>query len=137
MKLGMPEQFSPVRLFITLLAIIFVTEAALMVLLPILVPYHIDPLMQAIIDAAALTIIASAFLGRLFVRPLRLALLSKTAQAAAIMNAAAEGIITIDERGIIQSFNRAAETMFGYTTREVLGANVSTLMTEQHVREHD
>lgn len=137
MKLGRPEQFSPVRLFITLLAIIFVAEAALMVLLPALAPYRFDPLVQAIIDATALTIIASLFLWRLFVRPLRLALLSKTAQAAAIMDAAAEGIITIDDRGIIQSFNRAAENMFGYAAREVIGDNVSILMPEPHFREHD
>jgi len=137
MKLGMPEQFSPVRIFITLLVIIFVTEAALMVLLPILIPYHIDPLVEAIIDAAALTTVASVFLWRLFVQPQRFALLSKTAQAAAIMNAAAEGIITIDERGVIQSFNRAAENMFGYTVKEAIGTNVSMLMPEPRAREHD
>ena len=137
MKLGMPEQFSPVLIFITLLAIIFVTEAVLMVLLPILLPNPIDPLVEAIIDATALTIIVSAFLWRFLVWPLRLALLSKTAQAAAIMDTAADGIIAIDERGIIQSFNRAAEKMFGYTMKEAIGTNVSMLMPEPHVREHD
>jgi diguanylate cyclase (GGDEF)-like protein/PAS domain S-box-containing protein len=137
MKLGMPERFSAVRLFITLLVIIFVAESALMVLLPTLFPYSIDSPVEAIIDAATLTGIASLFLWWLFVRPLRLALLSKTAQAAAIMDNATEAVITIDERGTIHAFNRAAEKMFGYTVREAIGANVRMLMPEPHVREHD
>jgi len=133
----MPEQFSPVRLFITLVVIIFVTEVTVMALLPILIPHRIHPLAEAIIDAAALTIIASAFLWRLFVRPLRFALKSESAQAAAVMDAATEGIVTIDERGIIRSFNRAAENMFGYTVKQAIGANVSMLMPQPHAREHD
>jgi diguanylate cyclase (GGDEF)-like protein/PAS domain S-box-containing protein len=108
-----------------------------MLLLPILVPYRIDRVTHAIIDAAALTIIASAALMRLFVRPLRFALLGETAQATAIMDTAAEGIITINEHGNILAFNRAAENMFGYKAKEVIGANVSMLMPEPHAREHD
>jgi diguanylate cyclase (GGDEF)-like protein/PAS domain S-box-containing protein len=89
------------------------------------------------IDAAILTVVFSLFLWPIFVRPLRFALLSKTAQAAAIMDTAAEGIITIDEHGIVQSFNRAAESMFGHTVREAIGANVSMLMPQPDAREHD
>jgi two-component system, chemotaxis family, CheB/CheR fusion protein len=47
---------------------------------------------------------------------------------AAIVNSAAEGIITIDQRGTIDSFNRAAERMFGYSAAEVIGQNVKLLM---------
>lgn len=92
---------------------------------------------EGIIDAAILTLVAGAFLWRLFVRPLHFALMSGTAQATAIMNTASDGIVTIDGRGIIQSFNRAAENMFGYTANEAIGANVSMLMAEPHLRQHD
>lgn len=132
-----PEKFSPARLFVTLVAVIFVTEAAVMLLLPVWRPHDHHPLAEGIIDATILTLVASAFLWRLFVRPLRFALMSGTAQATAIMNTASDGIITIDGRGIIQSFNCAAENMFGYTAQEAIGANVSMLMPEPHLREHD
>jgi two-component system CheB/CheR fusion protein len=48
----------------------------------------------------------------------------------AIVDTAAEGIITIDERGIIQSFNKAAAQMFGYTSGEIVGRPVNTLMSD-------
>lgn len=132
-----PEKFSPARLFITLLAIIFVTEAAVMALLPVWLPHGLHSMVEGLMDAAILTLVAGVFLWRLFVRPLHLALMSKTAQATAIMNTASDGIITIDGRGIIRTFNRAAENMFGYTAKEAIGANVSMLMPRPHLREHD
>jgi two-component system, chemotaxis family, CheB/CheR fusion protein len=48
----------------------------------------------------------------------------------AILDTAAEGIITIDERGIIQSFNKAAAQMFGYKNNEIVGRHVDTLMLD-------
>lgn len=38
------------------------------------------------------------------------------------------GIISIDEQGIVESFNRTASYMFGYEPEEVIGHNVSMLM---------
>jgi two-component system sensor kinase FixL len=55
----------------------------------------------------------------------------------AILETAVEGIITIDEHGIIESFNPAAEKIFNYPAIEVLGRNVSMLMPAPYCREHD
>jgi len=55
----------------------------------------------------------------------------------AILETAVESIITIDEQGIIESFNRAAEKLFGYTAAEVIGQNVSMLTPSPHREKHD
>ena len=46
----------------------------------------------------------------------------------AILNTAADAIITIDQRGIITDVNPATEQMFGYTQDELVGQNVKILM---------
>ena len=54
-----------------------------------------------------------------------------------ILQTMVEGIITIDEKGKIITFNRAAEKMFAYDKDEVLGQNVSILIPEPDRTRHD
>ena len=55
----------------------------------------------------------------------------------AILDTAVEGIITIDERGLMESFNLAAQKIFGYRPDEVLGKNVNMLMPMPFKKDHD
>ncbi|MEQ8211527.1 MAG: PAS domain S-box protein [Lacipirellulaceae bacterium] len=61
----------------------------------------------------------------------------REARLRAILEAAVEAIITIDEDGICESLNPAAESMFGYSAGEVLGKNISMLMPSPYREEHD
>ena len=54
-----------------------------------------------------------------------------------VMENVAEGLVTIDESGRIESFNPAAEGMFGYRAEDVIGRNVRELMTEDDNDRHD
>ncbi len=54
-----------------------------------------------------------------------------------IMDTVVDGIITINARGIVQSFNPAAERFFGYRADEVVGRNIAMLMPEPHSGAHD
>lgn len=55
----------------------------------------------------------------------------------AILNAAIDAIIIIDEHGAIETFNPAAEKMFGYVAREIVGENIKQLMPAPYRDEHD
>jgi two-component system sensor kinase FixL len=55
----------------------------------------------------------------------------------AAVNGAVDGIIMMDERGVIQWLNPAAASMFGYDSAELVGQNVSALMPEPYAGEHD
>ena len=58
-------------------------------------------------------------------------------QMRSVVNHVIDGIITIDEQGMVRSFNPAAEKTFGYQAHEVLGRNVKMLMPEPDHSGHD
>jgi PAS domain S-box-containing protein len=54
-----------------------------------------------------------------------------------ILNNTFDAIISIDERGMIETFNEAGERIFGYSRAEVVGRNVSMLMPQPYCSQHD
>jgi PAS domain S-box-containing protein len=50
------------------------------------------------------------------------------ARVRAAFETAADGIVTISERGVIEALNSATLRLFGYTSEELVGQNVNTLM---------
>lgn len=55
----------------------------------------------------------------------------------AIIDNAIDGIITIDQKGIVESVNPAAAQIFGYEPEEVIGQNIKMLMPEPDRSHHD
>ena len=65
------------------------------------------------------------------------ALATSEARMHALLEAVVDGIISIDERGVLQTINPAAERLFGYAAQEVIGQNVKLLMPSPYQGEHD
>ncbi len=54
-----------------------------------------------------------------------------------ILEGCIDAVVTIDQHGIIEFFNKAAEDLFGYDRNEVLNKNVKILMPSVHSNHHD
>jgi PAS domain S-box-containing protein len=62
---------------------------------------------------------------------------NRDARLHAIVNTAVDAIITIDERGTIESANPATSRIFGYPPEELIGQNVKILMPSPDREQHD
>ncbi len=60
----------------------------------------------------------------------------RESQQRAVIDAAADAIITIDARHCIMSFNPAAERMFGYAADQVIGTDLARLMPDRYREDH-
>ncbi len=61
----------------------------------------------------------------------------REAHLRSIFDTAPEAMIVINHSGIIQSYGRSAERMFGWRPNEVYGRNISMLMPEPYRSQHD
>jgi two-component system sensor kinase FixL len=94
------------------------------------------PLRDPEMASALVTLAAVRVSAELEHRQQQAALARSEAYSKAIVATAAEGIITLDARGRIESVNRAAETMFGYKADELIGRDINVLMPEPYRNEH-
>ena len=61
----------------------------------------------------------------------------REARLRSILDTVPDAIITIDEKGIVESFSLAASRLFGYEPSEVVGRNVKVLMPPPYRDQHD
>ena len=59
------------------------------------------------------------------------------ARLRAVVDTASDAIVVIDGAGVIQSFNSAAEVIFGYAAAEAVGRNIYLLLGAEHGGRHD
>ena len=60
-----------------------------------------------------------------------------SAKLKAIIDTAIDGVIVIDEHGVIEEINRAALQLFGYEKDELIGQKVNILMPKPEADHHD
>jgi len=99
-------------------------------------PSHGTPWLAAGMATTVLVLIAFGFVYRSVVSAEESAR-GSAERFRAVIDSAHDAIIAIDARGNIETFNRAAQRIFGYTPGEIIGKNVSTLMPQPYRREHD
>ncbi len=112
----------------------------------------LTPIQGAALDAVLLACLSTPMLWWLALRPLVKRIASeqvhaaeqaklnaelRTAQFNAILDTFTSVIITIDKTGIVQSFNKSAEQVFGYNASEITGRNISCLMPSAIAAQHD
>jgi len=127
----------PLQLFVILLIFVFSGEMGIMFFLDNFENISQSPWLEAIFDATLLTSLCVPFFWYLFLKPLERSLHLESVKSHKILEMAAEGIVTINTKGIILSFNRAAQKIFGYSEKEILGKNVSLLVPAPHREQHD
>ena len=103
--------------FIAVLAVIFVAEAGVMNLLPFLLPADVGASVEALCDAAILTIISAPLLWQLLIRPMRMVATNEATKYATIVEMARDAILTINDSGLIVSANEATTAMLGDETK--------------------
>ena len=59
------------------------------------------------------------------------------AQLLSVLDTAADGIIIIDEHGVVITYNKACERLFGYSAAEMIGRNVIAIMLPDMAHVHD
>ena len=65
------------------------------------------------------------------------ALQRSEAHLKSVLDSVPDAMVVIDPQGIMQSFSRTAERMFGFSATEAIGQNVSILMPEPDRSKHD
>lgn len=95
-----------------------------------------NPLDDSEMAAALVSLAAVRVSAELEHRQHEAALERSEAYSRAIVATAAEGVLTVDANGRIESFNRAAEKMFGYLADEVIGKDVHVLIPERYRNAH-
>lgn len=136
----MPNKQYPLKIFLSLLLFVFVVELSIMLLFKFSEDSSEISWRESLVDAVMLTSFCAPFFWYFAIKPLQRTLEALSLEGFKlhkILEMAGEGIVSIDATGKIQSFNRAAQNIFGYSEAEVINQNVTVLIPHPHRDSHD
>lgn len=120
---------SPLKLYGFLLLAVFLTDLLESQILLFFAPSE-QLLGKEFLDAYLCTLVVAPLLWLIMMKPLkRLALVEKSF-CEALQSQVIDAIITVDQQGVIQSSNPAAERIFGYTSDEMIGRSTKMLLPD-------
>ncbi len=130
----------PLKIFLYLLIFVFAVELGIMYLFNYIQDKNDQHWLENLADATLLTSACVPFFWFFAVQPLRRALEAlglESDRLRKILETAAEGIVSVDDSGKIQSFNNAAQRIFGYAEGEAIGKVLTILSPPSHRERHD
>ncbi|NOX53743.1 MAG: PAS domain S-box protein [Planctomycetes bacterium] len=119
---------SMTRVLLLVLGVVFVAESGIMLWLPWLVPHYASKPVRAVVDASLLTLVVAPIVWYVIIGPLRRVALSERAKVASIVQTAVDAIVTFGEDRRVQSFNPAAERLFGCPGSQAVGEPVERFL---------
>ena len=123
---SVPLMDTPLRLYVLLLGTIFFSDLLQDLVLPMAAgePFGAN----RIVDAFLTTLCGVPLLWLMVARPLKRAIRSERARILAVHAQVVDAIVVLDLKGVISSFNPAAEKIFGYRAAEIIGGCATQLL---------
>jgi PAS domain S-box-containing protein len=112
---------SPSRILGIVLALVFIAEVGVMLILPRVVPDSLTETGEAFVDAVLLTLVCAPILWWVIIGPLRRIAVQEHERSETIVANAGEGIVTFDLDGMIVSCNRASTELFSAESGDLIG----------------
>lgn len=63
-------------------------------------------------------------------------LLANEAKLRAVIESAIDGVMILDEQGVVETFNRSCENIFGWSGREIIGRSIRAVMPQEWQQLH-
>lgn len=120
---------SPARILAIVLSLVFIAEVCVMLILPYVIPVFWGDAAKAYIDAILLTLICAPALWWIIISPLRRIAIQEHLRSETIVANASEGILTVDQHGIVRSCNRASTGLLNCDVNSMIGRNASSFFT--------
>jgi PAS domain S-box-containing protein len=125
---GNARYVGPRRVIAVLLTIALLTAFGEAFLLPAILPSHLSAVVQAIIDALLLVLILAPTVWWLMIRPLRDGHEEAEFRFRDLIESSPDGVLAVDQQGLIRMANGQAEELFGYSRTDLVGRPVEMLL---------